>query len=97
MTAALLNACRFAWTPISPALFGKPFANVFDLALSGLPGVAPDRVLIVGDILHTDVLGGDVRGHRTGLVTGHALFSGHDIGPYIDRTGIVPDCIVPTT
>ncbi len=30
MTAALLNACRFDWTPISPAIFGSLFQSVMD-------------------------------------------------------------------
>ncbi len=30
MRAALLNACRFDWTPISPAIFGALFQSVMD-------------------------------------------------------------------
>lgn len=30
MQAALLNACRFDWTPISPAIFGSLFQSVMD-------------------------------------------------------------------
>lgn len=30
MRAALLNACRFDWTPISPAIFGSLFQSVMD-------------------------------------------------------------------
>jgi hypothetical protein len=32
MRAALLNACRFDWTPISPAIFGSLFQSVMDKA-----------------------------------------------------------------
>ncbi len=32
MRAALLNACRFDWTPISPAIFGSLFQSVMDAA-----------------------------------------------------------------
>lgn len=32
MHAALLNACRFDWTPISPAIFGSLFQSVMDPA-----------------------------------------------------------------
>jgi hypothetical protein len=32
MRAALLNACRFDWTPISPAIFGSLFQSVMDPA-----------------------------------------------------------------
>lgn len=81
---------------IHPGLFGKPFGNIYDLALSRLPEVDPSRVLMVGDTLHTDVLGGAARGFRTALVTNHGLFSGCDVVPHIRRTGIVPDYVVPT-
>ena len=30
MRSALLNACRFDWTPISPAIFGSLFQSVMD-------------------------------------------------------------------
>ncbi|MDJ0827225.1 MAG: HAD hydrolase-like protein [Rhodobacter sp.] len=81
---------------IRPEFFGKPFGNVFELALSGMPNVEPARVLMVGDTLHTDVLGGAARGFRTALVTGHGLFSGHNILPFIKKTGIVPNYVMPT-
>ncbi len=32
MRAALINACRFDWTPISPAIFGSLFQSVMDPA-----------------------------------------------------------------
>jgi hypothetical protein len=32
MRTALLNACRFDWTPISPAIFGSLFQSVMDPA-----------------------------------------------------------------
>ncbi len=32
MRTALLNACRFDWTPISPAIFGSLFQSVMDAA-----------------------------------------------------------------
>lgn len=32
MRAALLNACRFDWTPISPAIFGSLFQSVMEAA-----------------------------------------------------------------
>ena len=80
-----------------PHFFGKPFGNVYDLALSGLSDVDPARVLMVGDTLHTDVLGGAARGFRTALIMDHGLFSGREIAPYIQLTGIVPDYLLPTT
>lgn len=80
---------------VRPHLFGKPFGNVYDLALSRLPEVDPSRVLMVGDTLHTDVLGGAARGFRTALVTDHGLFSGRDAMLHIKQTDIVPHYIAP--
>ena len=54
-------------TGLRPEFFGKPFRNVFDLAFRRLgPGIDRGRVLMVGDSLHTDILGAQARrhGHR---------------------------------
>lgn len=81
-------------TGVSPAYFGKPFGNVFDLALSRLEGDIPrHRIAMVGDTLHTDVLGGAAMGLKTVCVTNHGLFAGRDISRYITTSGIVPDWI----
>lgn len=76
--------------------FGKPYPAAFDDALARL-GLPRDRVAMVGDTLHTDVLGGAQAGMRTVLVTGHGLFAGHDAGAAIAQSGLRPDFIVPTT
>ena len=76
--------------------FGKPFAEGFAdaCARTDLP---PDRLAMVGDTLHTDVLGGAAAGMGTVLVTRHGLFAGLDTAPFIAASGIVPDVIVATT
>ena len=51
---------------------------------------------MVGDTLHTDVLGGAAYGIKTALVTDHGLFSGYDYKKFIEQTQIVPDFIIPT-
>ena len=81
---------------IQPEFFGKPFTNIYDLAFSRLPDIDPSRVVMVGDTLHTDVLGGAARGITTVLVTEHGLFSGYDCKKFIEQTQIVPDFIIPT-
>jgi glycerol-1-phosphatase len=73
--------------------FGKPFPEAFAEGIART-GVAPDRLAMVGDTLHTDVLGGAAAGCRTVLVTDHGLFAGLDTGPFIRASGIVPDFIV---
>jgi ribonucleotide monophosphatase NagD (HAD superfamily) len=52
---------------------------------------------MVGDTLHTDILGGAAAGFKTILVTDYGLFRGHPIAPYIAASKIVPDFIVATT
>ena len=84
-------------TGIACRYFGKPFPDAYDDALARLPGVPRHRIAMVGDTLHTDVLGGRAAGIGSVLVTDHGLFAGRDTAPYITRSGIVPDVIVPTT
>lgn len=44
-------------TGIVPEFYGKPFPDIFDLAFKRLGDVDRSRVLMVGDSLHTDILG----------------------------------------
>ena len=81
---------------LDAGLFGKPFANIFDLAFSRIGEVDKKRVAMVGDTLHTDVLGGAAYGLQTVLVTGHGLFAGQDYADFIARTKIAPDYIIPS-
>jgi len=75
---------------------GKPFGSAFAAALAALDMPA-DRVAMVGDSLHTDVLGGRAAGCATVLVAGHGFFAGHDPAPFIAACGIVPDFIARET
>ena len=81
--------------------FGKPYAPIFTLALSRLQEMhgrvySPDNILMVGDSLHTDVLGGKAAGFKTALVTDHGLFCTGGSSDAITNTGIVPDFITKT-
>ena len=81
---------------VGPAFFGKPFANAFEQALSRLePGTDPRRVAMIGDTLHTDILGGAAAGFRTVLVTAHGVMKDMDVAKCIGRSGIVPDFMIP--
>jgi len=84
-------------TGVSPVFFGKPFADAYEDVLVRLGGLAPERVAMVGDTLHTDVLGGAAAGLRTVLISGHGIFAGRDPASYIARSGIRPDYICATT
>ncbi|MFM7445439.1 MAG: HAD-IIA family hydrolase [Tabrizicola sp.] len=75
--------------------FGKPFGAAFAEGIART-GLAPDRLAMVGDTLHTDVLGGAAAGCRSVLVTDHVLFTGRETSPFIAASGIVPDFIIPS-
>ena len=81
-------------TGIKPEFFGKPCTNVYDLALAKIdPSIPRDRIAMVGDTLHTDVLGGAAIGVKSILITDYGLFAGKEVGGYIKDSGIVPDWI----
>ncbi len=83
-------------TGVAPVFYGKPFANAFDMALARLPARPdPARVVMVGDTLHTDILGGAAAGFATALITGHGALAPIDADAAIARSGIVPDVILP--
>lgn len=81
----------------SISFHGKPFPSVYALARRRHPQLGRGRrVLMVGDTLHTDILGAAAQGWSTALVTGHGLFRGVSIAEKIAQSGIVPDFILPT-
>ncbi|MCO4824116.1 MAG: HAD hydrolase-like protein [Amylibacter sp.] len=71
--------------------FGKPFPEVYDLVEQSLPNVRPNRIVMCGDTLHTDVLGAAARDWRTVLVTRDGLFAGHDTREFCEKAGLYPD------
>ena len=83
-------------TGIEPPFFGKPYAGMFTEAKRRFGAVPPARVLMIGDTLHTDILGGAAAGFKTLLVENHGMFKGSDVAPYIAQSGIAPDYITPT-
>jgi HAD superfamily hydrolase (TIGR01459 family) len=78
---------------------GKPDAAVYDIAF-GMLGVAPDRVLAVGDSLRTDIAGAKVAGIDSAWILGglHAEALGND-RVKIDRAaaeaGLLPVAALP--
>jgi len=85
----------FDHTAHTPEFFGKPFGNVFDLIKQKIGAVDPTRVAMVGDTLHTDILGGAAAGFKTVLISGHGLLRGQDVKQTIAQAGIRPDFIAP--
>ncbi len=83
---------------VVPQFFGKPFENIYQRALQRVgENVALERVVMVGDTLHTDVLGGAAAGVKSVLMADYGLFAGLDVDPFIATSGIVPDYILTQT
>jgi glycerol 3-phosphatase-2 len=81
-----------------PRFFGKPFPEVFRLAerTLGPLGIPRERICMVGDTLHTDILGGAAAGWGTVLVTDHGLYKGRDPEALIRASGIRPEYLIPS-
>ncbi|NNF77269.1 MAG: HAD-IIA family hydrolase [Rhizobiales bacterium] len=81
---------------LEPEFFGKPYDNAFN-TVSALFGdtVQPHRIAMVGDTLHTDILGGSAAGFGTILVKDHGVLKSLDVPACIEQSGISPDYIVP--
>ncbi|WP_119166674.1 HAD-IIA family hydrolase [Algihabitans albus] len=84
-------------TTVVPEFFGKPYANAFAAIERRCPEVKSLRVAMVGDTLHTDILGGRAAGFTAILITDHGLFAGRAAETYVARSGIVPDIVCRTT
>ena len=88
-------------TGIVPRWYGKPHAAAFDLVLGRLEQVygrqfERGRVAMVGDSLHTDILGARAAGLQAVLLTGYGLFCNGGAHDMIEACGIAPDWIAAT-
>ena len=80
-----------------PVFHGKPYDNIFARVRARLAAdgeINPQRTLMVGDTLHTDILGGQVAGLQTALVTQTGVLAGMDVERAIEASGIAPDWIL---
>lgn len=75
---------------VTPQCVGKPYHHVFEEVLRRHPDVERDRVLMVGDTVHTDVLGGLASGIKTLLVHQGGFLDGQDIEDVFARSGLRP-------
>lgn len=91
--------CVYEETGVVPQSFGKPHPQVFEQAKHRIRQVqgAVDlsRVLMVGDSLHTDIIGGAAAGFKTVLTTQDGFLSGADPYEYFEASGIRPDYMLP--
>ncbi len=74
--------------------FGKPFSSMYDLALTKVFNVCgvKDRakILMVGDTLHTDILGANMAEIHSLLLTDWGFCRGHDVTSLMKHSGIIP-------
>ena len=82
-----------------PFWLGKPFPIIFELAITRVNELAGrhiplSRIGMVGDTLHTDILGANSFGLKSILMTKHGLFKNTNVGSIIKKTNITPDYIV---
>ncbi|EPX77768.1 TIGR01459 family HAD-type hydrolase [Litoreibacter arenae] len=78
-------------TGVAPQFFGKPFGNIFELAFQRLgSGIPRNRIVMVGDSLHTDILGAQAAGIGSALISDYGFFAGYDVDSAIRDSGIVP-------
>ncbi|WP_427980300.1 HAD-IIA family hydrolase [Agarivorans sp.] len=75
--------------------YGKPYAPIFDEVLKRISAqrgsIAAKRIAMIGDTLHTDILGGNAQGFTTVLVTQHGFLRGLDVTKHITLSQISPD------
>lgn len=81
---------------MSPEFYGKPFGNAFDFLFARAKGqIVPERTIMLGDTLHTDIVGAAAVGLKTGLVTEYGILRDMDLNACMERSGIYPDFIMP--
>ena len=83
-------------TQVAPEFFGKPFGNAFGMVLARFARSVPrNRIAMVGDTLHTDILGGASAGLSTVLVTQRGILHSLDLDACLEQSGIIPNYIIP--
>lgn len=85
----------FDKTHINAVAFGKPYDNIFNLAKAKLKsGTTLSRTLMIGDTLHTDILGGCNAGLHTAMVSTNGFASTIPWQDTIQQTGICPHYVI---
>jgi HAD superfamily hydrolase (TIGR01450 family) len=78
-----------------PVLLGKPGKGIFQYTLGKYPEITDySKVLMVGDGIYTDILGGNAMGFTTMLISS-GLHRNDDIQNILETSKISPDYIAP--
>lgn len=79
-------------------VFGKPYPLIYEIARQRLRSQKivfnPERCVMIGDTLHTDILGGNAFGIKTALVTDYGFLRAADYQTAIAESGIFPDYVL---
>ncbi len=100
-TARMIKAAANRSVPLDITWYGKPHGPAFELVLARMRrrldrNIDNRRIAMVGDSLHTDILGGGAIGMTTVLITRHGLFRGRRASAYMEVSEIYPDWVVDT-
>jgi len=76
--------------------FGKPFPKVYELLEKTLINTAPNKVIMCGDSLHTDIPVAATRGWQTVLVTRDGLFTGLETLEFCKTSNLFSDWQFPS-
>ena len=76
-------------------VYGKPWPAIFTEMARRLDRFNPARTLMLGDTLHTDILGANHFGIGSALVSDWGFFKGLDWAAAIADSGIVPHYVLP--
>ncbi len=79
-------------TGLVPEFCGKPYPAIYHQLRRRLSRLSPERVLCVGDTLHTDILGARAAGFKAMLVE-DGFCRGHDTLALAEDCGIWPDFV----
>ena len=81
-------------TGVAPEFYGKPFRNIYDLVFSKVGSVDLTRVIMVGDTLHTDILGAHTAAVASALISEYGFFAGNNPASAIAASGISPTYVL---
>jgi len=79
---------------VVPEFFGKPFKNIYELAFERIGKVEKSRILMVGDSLHTDILGANCIGIQSALVSNYGFFANQGLETALKTAQMFPDYIL---
>ena len=97
--ARMMQQAAISAIEVDVRWYGKPYQPAFDLVLARMASLLDQplnhkRIAMVGDSLHTDILGGNAAGMASVLVTDHGLFRSRAALPYCKFCDIHPDWVV---